>query len=125
MTGARFYRLYLEIFHPADNTHGSVLLGGNSQEELDDPEKVCGADSAHCAAFPEACSVSVEMKVTINGKAETVVWTARLSSVVGEHPQHLELKRRYKGRLRAVQLDLRDAGALRLPLLPGDRIRWD
>ena len=129
---ARLYRLYYEIvFNRAKNTHGSVLLAGDSENELealagrlDQPEVFCDAKSSHCAAFPEACSVSVEMKLVVNGRDETLVWGSRLVSVVGEHPQQVEMKRLYAGRLRLVEIKQRDAGALRLPLLPGDHIRF-
>ena len=75
MMAARYYRMYFEIFDRANNTRGSVLLAANSKMELDDlstwldhPETLCAETSAHCTAFPEACSVSVEMKVTVHGK---------------------------------------------------------
>lgn len=125
------YRLYYEIvFSQRDHTHGSVLLGADSQEEIDAlsaqltrPETVCYERSTHCTVFPEACSVSVEMKVVVNGKAESVVWGTTLRSIA-EHPHHLEMKRLNAGQLRPVRVDPRDSKALLLPLLPGDQITW-
>ncbi len=122
---AHYYRLYFEIlFRLANNTHGSVLLSADSKEELDQPETLCSNAPTHCTVFPEACSVSVEMKIFVNGRTDTLVWGSLLASVVGDHPQHLELKRLYAGRLTPVQINFHDAGALRLPLLPGDQITW-
>lgn len=127
------YRLYYEVvFKRNDNAHGSVLLGADTEaelgrlaEELENPEQVCNASSTHCAVFPEACSVSVEMKVVVNGKAESVVWTSQLRSLFkGATPQHVEMKRLFRGKETRVEIKPTDAGALRLPLLPGDEISW-
>jgi hypothetical protein len=37
----------------------------------------------------------------------------------------VDLKRLYGRRLTAVEIDPSDLNALRLPLLPGDRITWN
>ncbi len=132
MMNAKYYRLYFEVFNPANKTHVSVLLAANSKEELEDlssrmdhPETVCNQASAHCTAFPEACSVSLEMKVVVNGKREMLVWGSLLNRVVGNHPQHLAVRRLFAGRLTPVEIDFRDPGTLQLPLLPGDHITWN
>lgn len=127
-----YYRLYFEIvFARSNNAHGSVLLRTRSKEELEHlaaqlvhPEEVCAATSAHCTVFPEACSVSVEMKITVNGKPRTVDWGSLLAGIV-DHPQRLHMKRLYAGRLTPLQLNPLDPQALRLPLLPGDQITWE
>ncbi len=127
-----YYRLYFEIvFTRNGDSHGSALLGANSIEdlnelsaELTEPEKVCNATSVHCTVFPEACSVSVEMKIVVNGKPQTIVWGSLLASIT-DHPQHLEMKRLYAGRLTPIKINPRDPNALRLPLLPGDQITWN
>jgi hypothetical protein len=41
------------------------------------------------------------------------------------HPRHVEMLRADAGRLVPVEIDSSDPGALRLPLLPGDRITWE
>ncbi len=127
-----YYRLYFEIlFARSHNAHGSVLLGAGSKEELDQlsaqlahPEEVCTATASHCTVFPEACSVSVEMKIVVNGKPQTVGWGSLLMSIA-DHPQHLGMKRLNAGRLTPLQIDPHDPDALRLPLLPGDQIVWN
>ncbi len=126
------YRLYFEIvFNSANRAHGSVLLSANSKEEmdrlsamLDNPESVCSSGSTHCAAFPEACSVSVEIKVAVNGKSQVLNWGSFLDTLTGDHPQHVQLQRLYAGRLIPVRLDAADPNSLRLPLLPGDSVIW-
>ncbi len=125
MMAAPYYRLYFEAFNPANNTRVSVLRAANSQDALNHSGTICSGISPQCTAFPEACSVSVEMKLTVNGRPDTLVWGSLLASVVGNHPHRLELKRLYSGRLMPVQINIRDAGALQLPLLPGDRITWN
>lgn len=126
------YRLYYEVvFSQRDQTHGSVLLGANSQTEIDalsaqlsDPEVVCSQQSTHCIVFPEACSVSVEMKVIVNGKPESVLWGSTLASIA-KQPRHLQMKRVYAGQLRPIRIDAKDPESLLLPLLPGDQINWN
>lgn len=126
------YRLYYEVvFSQRDHTHGSVLLGADSQAEIDalsaqlsHPEEVCSQGSTHCIVFPEACSVSVEMKVIVNGKPESVLWGSTLASIA-KQPRHLEMKRLYSGELRPIRIDAKDPKSLLLPLLPGDRIAWN
>ncbi len=126
------YRLYFEIvFARSDHSHGSVLLGADSQKEIDElsarlthPETVCYQPFIHCTVFPEACSVSVEMKVFVNGKATSVIWGSTLGNIA-KQPHHLEVKRLYAGQLRPVRLDPSDVEALLLPLLPGDQITWN
>lgn len=128
-TKFRYHRMYFEIMFPNGKTHGSVLLGANSTDELErlssqlsHPETVCGGNSTHFTVFPEACSVSVQMRIVLNGKTQTAIWGASLQSVAGEHAQHLSMKRLYKGRLVPVDINIHDPDALRLPLLPGDHI---
>jgi hypothetical protein len=126
-----YYRLYYEVvFAQRGHSYGSVLLGADSQAaiaalsaQLTHPEAVCSPGSAHCAVFPEACSVSVEMKIVVNGKPDSVLWGSTLGSIVKE-PHHLEMKRLYAGQLRPVRIDAKDAQSLLLPLLPGDSIVW-
>lgn len=125
------YRLYYEIvFSHRDHSHGSVLLAADSQAEIEalsvqlsHPEAVCSQGSTHCTVFPEACSVSVEMKIMVNGKPESAIWGSTLGSIA-KQPHHLEMKRLYAGELRPVRMDAKDPNSLLLPLLPGDRIVW-
>jgi hypothetical protein len=121
----RHYRLYFEIlFARKSNAHTSALLGANSEIELLHPETVCDQSSMNCTVFPEACSVSVEMKVVVNGKPQILNWGSPLSTVVAGRSQPLEVKRLRAGRLVPVELNTRDPNALRLPLLPGDHVDW-
>jgi hypothetical protein len=128
----RYYRFYFEIlFNSKSGENSSVLLAANSLAELNDlsaqltdPQKVCGGVSTHCAVFPEACSVSLEMNVIVNGKQQLTNWGSSLSSVVTKSPQHVSMKRMYRGRLINVKIDPTDPVQLGLPLLPGDQISW-
>ncbi len=123
------YRLYFEIIFPqGKQSHGSVLLGASSKQELGQlgaemakPESVCYPGSAKCTVFPEACSVSVEMKLIVNGKSEMVPWGSVLERVAN-HARHIRMERLYDGRLIRVRIESLDSKALWLPLLPGDRI---
>ena len=109
----------------------AALLSAVSIDELDrlteqlltEPDSVCDGVSTHCTAFPEACSVSLEIEISVNGAARLVPWTSVLADVVERH-RHVELFRPYVGRLAPVEIDSRDPSALRIPLLPGDRVKW-
>ncbi len=126
----RFHRFYFEILF-RKSVQGSVLLGANSADEiaslaaqlLRQPDSVCGNESKHCTVFPEACSVSAEMEIVVNGAPTTVGWGSLLASIA-DHPQQVDLLRSYAGRPTPIEIDPHDPGALRLPLLPGDQIRW-
>jgi hypothetical protein len=126
----KFHRFYYQIlFKRASSARGSVLLGAESPQLLEQlageleraPETVCGEKSAPCTIFPEECSVALEMEIIVNGKPKTVGWASQLQSVIGNAHQ-VEVQRFYDGRLLPVKLDSADEQALRLPLLPGDRI---
>ncbi len=130
--GSACYRFYYEIlFRKSAEARGSVLIGANTKEDLDrlasdllrDADAVCGAGSRNCTVFPEACSVSIEMEIVVNDKPRNVIWGSLLLHVV-DHPRHLALFRMYHGRLLRVTLNAHDVEALRLPLLPGDHIRF-
>ncbi len=106
-------------------------MGADSPKEIDElsvrlkyPETVCYQPFIHCTVFPEACSVSVEMKIFVNGKATSVIWGSTLGNIA-KRPYHLRMKRLYAGQLRPVRLDPNDRKALLLPLLPGDEIIWN
>lgn len=132
-TRYQHYRFSYEIvFNRKSGLRGAVLLGAASTDELDrlaaqlfvDPGSVCDGSSPHCTLFPEACTVSLEIEITVNGEPRTVLWGSYLGGVAAR-PRHLELLRLYAGRLTPVEIDPGDPNALRLPLLPGDRITWD
>lgn len=130
-TSFSHYRFYYEIvFARHHDSHGSVLLGANSQSEIEglsgqlsSPEAVCSPSSPHCTVFPEACSVSLEMKVIVNGEPKSVLWGSTLASIA-QAPRQLEMKRSYAGRLTPVRVNAKDPNSLALPLLPGDQITW-
>jgi hypothetical protein len=123
-----FYQVLLN--HKA-GTQNAILLSAPSMDQLDRltrqlvsaPDSVCDRGSLHCTVFPEACSVALEMEIVVNGTPRTALWGSFVSSVVAR-PRHLELLRLFAGRLAPVEMDLSDPNALRLPLLPGDRLTW-
>jgi len=129
----RYYRYFFQIvFRQRAGARGAVLLGANSMGELDalaarlqsDSDAVCDGASPHCAAFPEACTVAIEIRVVVNGAARSMLWGSLLDSVA-MHPRKLQLLRLHDGRLTPVRIDVADPNALRLPLLPGDRVDWE
>jgi hypothetical protein len=121
----RYHRFYYEVFFGrSGHARGSVLIGANTQPELHaDPHIICAKKSAHCTVFPEECTVSIEMRIFVNGAPRNVMWDSDLAGVVN-HPQQIQLLRRYHGRLTPVKFNAHDQRALQLPLLPGDHIKW-
>jgi hypothetical protein len=125
-----FHRFYFEILFK-NSAQGSVLIGANSAqgiaslagELMSHPDSTCGAQSTQCTVFPELCSVSAEMEIVVNDVPKVVLWGTSLGSVA-TNPRELDLWRFYNGGQRPIELDPHDANALRLPLLPGDQIRW-
>ena len=126
------HRLFFQVLvSKKADIRSAVLLSAESIDELDrltdqlltEPDSVCDGSSTHCTAFPEACSVSLEIEILVNGARRYVPWTSVLADVVERH-RHVELLRPYTGRLAPVEIDPTDASAFRLPLLPGDRVKW-
>lgn len=130
----RFHRhryFYQVILNRATGARTAILLSAPSDQQLDvltkqllsAPETTCGPASVHCNVFPEACTVSLEMEIVVNGVSQTTLWGNTIANIAA-HPQYVGLLRPYRGRLAPVYLDAADPQALRLPLLPGDRLTW-
>jgi len=129
----RFHRFFhAVVFNQKGKRQGSILLGARSMEELDRlgrqfltaPDTVCSGQSRQCSVFPEACTVSVDIEIVVNGAPRTVLWGSRISTVA-PGAQHIELLRLSGGRLTSVEIDTRGPDASLLPLLPGDQVKWD
>lgn len=125
----RFF--YQVLLSKKSNVRSAVLLGAESTEELDsmtsqlmtEPESVCNDTSPQCTVFPEACTVSLEIEILVNGVRRTVSWGSTLLDFAETH-EHVRLFRSYKDQLTPVEVDSQDHEALRLPLLPGDVVKW-
>lgn len=122
---------YQVTFKRQGSTSTSILLGAGSKNELEqltsqltrDPSTVCTPDSARCTIFPETCTVALEMELLVNGQPRYLTWGTSLYSLAPK-PASVELLRAYRGKLVPVHIDAADPQALRLPLLPRDRITW-
>ncbi len=129
----RHHRFFYQIlFTKRAELRSAALLGAASVTEMNrltarlltEPDSICGGESVHCTVFPEACTVALEIEIVVNGTPRTVVWGSLLAHVA-QRPRRVEMWRLHSGRLTPVELDPSDAAALRLPLLPGDRIQWE
>jgi len=101
MAAYRYHRFFYQIVFPSRGENRSaVLLGASGASELHqlgaqlltNPDSVCGGPSAHCTVFPEACTVSIEMEILVNGAPQTVLWGSLLGSVA-DNPRRVELLR--------------------------------
>jgi len=124
------YRLFFSIrFNRRGSTRGAVLLGAPSQGALEeraaallaDPDSVCREGSPECVVFPEVCTVSPEIEITVNGQLKSYTWATPLSALASK-ARTVKLTRILDGKPRAIPIDPADANALRMPLLPGDEI---
>jgi hypothetical protein len=126
----RFF--YAVAMNRNGQTRSAVLLGAGTTAEvarlttqlLSDPQSVCGGKSTHCTVFPEASSASLDIEIVVNGSRRSVAWGNVLDSIA-VHPRHVEMLRVDAGRLVPVEIDASDPAALKLPLLPGDRVTWE
>jgi hypothetical protein len=127
-----FHRYFYQVvFKRRDQPKVAILLSAGSKQELekvaakllDDAESICHTGSQNCTMFPETCTVALEMRVMVNGVWRTITWGSTVAGI-SDQPQSLELFREFAGRLTQVEIDLHDPQALRLPLLPGDRLTW-
>jgi hypothetical protein len=126
----RFF--YAVALNRKGQTRGAVLLGAGTAKDLDrltmqllsNPESVCGGESTHCTVFPETCTASLNIEIIVNGAPRTIPWGNVLDSVAA-HPRRVEMLRLDAGRLIPVEIDAGDPAALKLPLLPGDRVTWE
>ncbi len=88
-----------------------------------DPDAVCDGVSPHCAAFPEACTVALEIRVVVNGAARSIAWGSLLDSVA-MHPRKLQLLRLHDGQLTPVRIDVADHCASSLPTWIDEAVAW-
>lgn len=125
------YRLFFSIrFSRRGEMRGAVLLGAASQGALEaraaallaDPDSVCREGSPDCVVFPEVCTVSPEIEVTVNGQLKAYTWATPLSAVAAK-ARAVKLTRMLDGKPRTIAIDPADMQALRMPMLPGDEIR--
>lgn len=125
------HRFFFQLLvNPTEDRRAAVLLSAPSRDELTrladalvtDAAATCQASPESCTIFPENCSVSLEMEITVNDATTVVAWGTRLARVADGRPD-LELHRLNEGRQTRVELDGSDLEALRIPLLPGDRVK--
>ncbi len=128
----RFHRLLLQVtMNRKTGEANAVLLSAASAKKLDalkekleiDVAIVCSARALNCTVFPSTGSVSLGFEVLVNGKSSFVAWGTTVGAAVGKHSP-FSLERIYRKRLAPVEIDGNDPAALRLPLLPGDSVKW-
>ena len=126
------HRLFYQVLiNKRDEHRRAVLLSAASTDGLDrlteqlagNPSAVCGGKPMDCTVFPSTSTAALEIEVVVNGDRRTVTWGSQVRNVA-LHPKHLEVLRLHAGRKTPVDIDLSDPEALRLPLLPGDRVNW-
>jgi hypothetical protein len=129
----RFHRFFYEVlFKSRAAMRGAVVVGASSVHELQDigtrlvadPDSTCDGRQDRCVVFPEACTVSLEMEITVNGATATLPLGSSLASVA-PHPRRAVVVRNYSGHPTPIEIPPNDIKALQLPLLPGDRVSWE
>ena len=129
----RNYRYYYAVvFAKAGRgaVGSAVLLGANSAVEMErlgeqleaEPDSVCGGPAAkNCTVFPQTCSVSLEMEITVNGSPRVVGWRATLGGLAPPAGKAMRLTRGGT----VTELPGGDIRTRATVLLPGDRVAWE
>lgn len=119
------HRLFYQmLLNPTDTERVAVLVSASDAQRLDESarELLAAGQCDACTVFPKDCAVSVEIEITVDDQPRAVLWGTRLGKLV-RRGEKAKLFRRHEGRLQRVELDPTDRQALRIPLLPGDRIK--
>ena len=130
---ARFHRLFFQVVIDRQTGPGpAVLISADSQKEIEalSRDLVRGAGCASssrpgtfCTLIQQGTAASIHMDVVANGKTVEVLWGGTVLGLVGKtRPVHLW--RKDGNRMKPVMLPSGDTEALRLPLLPGDVLRF-
>ena len=120
----RFY--YAVVFRRQSAASAAVLLGARNTAELErlsaqlasEPDAVCGPSARQCVVLPANATASPQMEITVNGVPRRVVFGGQLHDVIPNGPP-VQLERD-----KVLTLDSTDPGVRRMPLRPGDRLRW-
>jgi hypothetical protein len=118
----RHHRFYFQVVvNRASGKANAVLLTAPSSAKLEqiaaqlqsDPAGLCTPKSGLCTVFPDSCSVSLAMEVTINDKPTLLLWGATIANQLRQQQTFTLLRR-------GVPVTVPRNAAL----LPGDRLSW-
>lgn len=129
----KHHRFFFQVV--LDKQHGSaqaVLLSGDSSPHMKEAASglamgegcpPSGPKKLYCTAIPESISASIQFEIRANGKSRTVSWRSTVASIVGSE-KPVALARKFRGKMVPVVLGAQDLDSLRLPLWPGDELRF-
>ncbi len=116
------HRFYFQVVvNRLSGKANAVLLTAPSPAKLEQiaaqlqhaPASLCTPQSPYCTVFPDSCSVSLAMEVTVNNKPTTLLWGTTIASQLGQQQTFSLLRRGLPVTLPRTA-----------PLLPGDSLSW-
>jgi hypothetical protein len=133
----KHYRVLFYAHHiPTDQSFSAALIGANDSDRLDQFEQGRRADaaascssSAHddvqCLDFRGFVTVSVQIRLELNGQPRFVDWGTRVKDVVpGKSRKALKIQRQFQTSYFAVNFKRDDEAILDLTLVGNDRLSW-
>ena len=130
---ARYHRLLFQVVvdTKAGSAHAVLISGASRSMIATHYEGLVRGDGCahavktgtHCAAIPEGAAASLTFEIVANGRLMAVLWGSTVAGVIGSK-RPVRLSRTFRDRMVPVEFDAADPNALRLPLLPGDVLRF-
>ncbi|HEU5413489.1 MAG TPA: hypothetical protein VFW31_07015 [Candidatus Angelobacter sp.] len=144
LAGALYVRLFLLTdFVPSKIRRVAIIVGADEVTSLDAIEteldrasllscsQVLSRWQVRCVEFKQAVSISPEIRLFINGKAQYVAWGTTVDDLLKEEHvtyesvrRGLEVQRRFRGRYAGVAFHRHENGILGLVLVGDDRITF-
>jgi hypothetical protein len=132
------YRLlFYTYLVPTEQDISAAIIGADSGAQLDELErevhvhliKSCEtgapAKSETCFSFKGFVTVSVQIKVQLNGKFQFVDWGTKVRSVLpNDTVKSLKIQRQFMGSYYDVRFNPSNSDILSLALVGGDRLTW-
>jgi hypothetical protein len=136
-----YYRLlFYSYLVPKKHSRSAAIIGTASASRLDklDQElrahsdegcKSAAAGGLTCFDFDGFVTLTAQIKVELNGKAEFIDWGTKLKEVLPKNSdvkvlKSLRIQRRFMDSYYDVRFDPGDSNLLLLALVGGDRLSW-
>jgi hypothetical protein len=134
---AHYRLLFYTYLVPKEQDVSATIIGAGNATQLDElereirayPAEGCAraakAKGEECFGFKGFVTVSVQVKVGLNGKFQFVDWGTNLKSVLPRNAfKSLRIQRQFMGSYYDVRFNPSNSNVLSLVLVGGDRLTW-